>query len=422
MSPPRPNQQRGNPFTIARPDRRRFIRLAVGASAALVTGCSGLEREAAAPADLADQITVLGIPNARFWPDTQGAAMLREAQQALERERSALGKRSGPDERLPAANFLAVSGGGDDGPFGAGLLCGWSDTGKIPDFKLVTGVSTGSMIAPFAFLGRKYHERLRTMYTTIGPDNILEKRGLYGAVFEDALADSAPLYKLISHYVDEEMVRDLAEAYSKGRLLLIGTTSLDQQRPVIWNMGAIAASGHPGSLELLRKVTLASASVPGVFPPVMLDVEAGGRRYQEMNVDGGAIAQTFLYPPDIGLRVNLRTGEHARERHAYIIRNDRLDPEWASVNRRFLSVAGRAISTMLHYSGYNDILRIYATTKHDGVDYNLAYVEPDFSAVKHEDFDPAYMKSLFNYAYQKALRGYSWHKAPPILENVAEKS
>jgi hypothetical protein len=379
----------------------------------LATGCAALERNPPMPAALADQVTVLGIQNARFWPDTQGAALAREGAQAFQRERAAA---DNPAGRLRPANFLAISGGGDDGAFGAGLLCGWADTGKMPSFKLVTGVSTGAMIAPFVFLEGAYKDRLRTLYTTIKPDNILETRGLYGALFGDALADTTPLFQLISRYVDEQMLADIAREYAKGRLLLIGTTSLDEQRPIIWNIGAIAATGRREALELVRKIVLASAAIPGAFPPVMIEVEAGGRRYQEMNVDGGAVVQTFLYPPDIGLRVNLHSGKYARERHAYIVRNGRLDPDWASVDRRFLTIVGRAIATMIHYSGYNDILRIYATTKRDGVDYNLAYIEEDFPNTKHENFDPGYLRALFDYGYAKGNRGSPWHKAPPLLE------
>jgi len=362
-------------------------------------------------------VTVLGIQNARFWANTQGAALAAEGEHALKRERTAAGE-VGRDGPLPPAYFLAVSGGGDDGAFGSGLLCGWSDAGTIPTFKLVTGVSTGAMIAPLAFLDRPYNDRLRALYTTIKPDDILETRGLLGAIFGDALADTTPLFHVISRYVDAQLLSDIAREYNAGRLLLIATTSLDEQRPVIWNIGAISASGRPGALELIRKILLASAAVPGAFPPVMMDVEAGGRQYQEMNVDGGAVVQTFLYPPDIGLRVNLRSRRYARERHAYIIRNGRLDPNWAEVDRKLLPIAGRAISTMLHYSGYNDILRIYATTKRDGVDYNLAYIEADSPARKHEDFDPTYLNALFNYAYAKGRAGYPWHKAPPVLEEA----
>ena len=406
---------RGDPLSCsARVSRRRLMQFAIASPAVSLLGaCSGLERAAPAPPTLADQVTVLGIQNARFWAD-QGEALAAEGLAALERERAATG--AGRDGRLAPAHFLAVSGGGDDGAFGAGLLCGWSDAGTIPPFKLVTGVSTGAMIAPLAFLGRPYQDRLRALYTTVKPSDILEERGLYGAIFGESLADTTPLFRLISRYVDAQMLADIAREYNSGRLLLIGTTSLDEQRPIIWNIGAIAASGRPGSLELIRKILLASASIPGAFPPVMLDVEAGGRRYQEMNVDGGAVVQTFLYPPDIGQRVNLRSGQYARERHAYIIRNGRLDPDWASVDRRFLTIAGRAIATMIHYSGYNDILRIYATTKRDGVDYNLAYVETDFPEIKHEDFDPKYLHALFDYGYAKGHAGYPWRKAPPILE------
>src|SRR5215204_2543087 len=400
--------------------RRRFIRLGAAAPAmTLVAGCSTLERAAPAPTAMAEQTTVLGLLNARFWPETQTDALLQEAEQALVREQAASGSSDRQSGSLPPAYFLAISGGGDDGAFGAGLLCGWSDAGTIPTFKLVTGVSTGAMLAPMAFLGRPYQEKLRALYTTIRPSDIFEKRGLVGAVFGEALADTTPLFGLISRYLDERTLADIARAYSSGRLLMIGTTSLDQQRPVIWNIGAIAASGRPGALELVRKILLASASIPGMFPPVMLEVEAGGRRFQEMNVDGGAVAQIFLYPPNVSARAGVPAGRYARERHAYIIRNGRLDPDWASVDRRFLTITSRAISTMIHYVGYGDLIRMYAIARRDGVDYNLAYIQGDFPAVKHEDFDSAYMRSLFDYGYQKGLRGYPWQKAPPNLLTAA---
>src|SRR5262249_41698843 len=151
-------------------------------------------------------------------------------------------------------------------------------------------------------------------------------------------------------------------------LLLIGTTDLDAQRPVIWNIGAIADSGHPGALELIRKILRASAAVPGVFQPVLIDVEVGGKKYQELHVDGGAIAQLFLYPPSLDISAI------KRERHAYVIRNARLDPDYAQSERRTISIANRAISTMLSSSGHNDVLRVYFTSKRDGVDYNLEYI------------------------------------------------
>jgi len=396
---------------------------AVGALAAYLVGASRPgprgPNEAAVPAAVADQITVLGLPNARFWAwyDLQGEALVREWEDSLERERTASGAAG---DALPPAHFMAVSGGGGDGAFGAGLVCGWFDSGTMPTFKLVTGISTGGMIAPFAFLGGSYIERLREVYTTIKSQEEIRTlralNGFYGVVFGEALADTGPLYRLISRYVDERMLADIAAAYRNGRLLMIGTASLDQQRPIVWNLGAIAASGHPEALELIRKVILASASIPGAFPPVMINVEANGQHYKEMNVDAGVVQQALLYPMYFGVRASLQYGKLARERHAYIIRNARLDPDWASVDRDFLTITGRAVTTMIHYLGYNDVVRIYDMTKRDGIDYNLSYIDTDFGQKKNDLFDPDYMKALFDYSYEKGRRRPVWHKTPPILD------
>ncbi|MGE5201592.1 MAG: patatin-like phospholipase family protein [Acidobacteriota bacterium] len=407
---------RAGAFQSLETQSRRAIRAASLLLILLVVGCSGPVRNSAEPAKLADQATVLDIPNVRFFPDTQVDAMVQEALRALERERALRPNTAAPGGRLPPANFLGISGGSDDGAFGAGLLVGWSETGTRPEFKLVTGISTGALIAPFAFLGPDYDPQLRAVYTDVQPEDIFEQRSILNAVFNDALADTTPLYRVISKHVNEALLAAIAREYAKGRLLLIGTTNLDQERPVIWNIGAIAASGKSGALELFRKILLASASVPGVFPPVFVDVDADGQRYQEMHVDGGAVAQMFLYPPSIGLQPQMRQLLLARERHAFLIRNSRLDPEWASVDRRLLPIVGRAVSTMIHYSGYNDALRIYATTQRDGVDFNLAYIGSDFTVEHKESFDRAYMRALFDYGYQRARAGYPWSKAPPILQ------
>jgi hypothetical protein len=279
----------------------------------------------------------------------------------------------------------------------------------------VTGVSTGALIAPFAFLGPNYDGVLRHVYTEVDQSAIFESRSMITVVFNDALKDTTPLYQLISQYVDDQMMAAVANEYRKGRLLLIGTTDLDAQRPVIWNIGAIAASGRPGAVELVRKILLASAAIPGAFPPVLIDVEVDGKPYQEMHVDGGAIAQTFLYPPTLTAGVDLRRGPLARERHAYVIRNGRLDAEWASTDRRFFSIASRAIATMIHYSGQNDVFRLQTTTARDGVDFNLAYIGRDFTVEHTEDFDPTYMRALFAYGRAQIKNGTAWKKSGPFL-------
>jgi len=384
-----------------------LVPLLVGALA----GCAEPSRLAAVPPNLEGDVSVLGTPNARFWADTQWPAMLQEAMRAQARERAA----SMPGAALGPANFLAVSGGSDDGAFGAGLLVGWTETGTRPSFALVTGISTGALIAPFAFLGPAYDEQLRTVFTTIGPEDVYSRRWTLTAVFSDALSDTAPLFQLISRYVNQSMLDAIGREYLNGRLLLIGTTDLDAQRPVIWNIGAIATSGRPEALDLFRRILLASAAIPGVFPPVMIDVDVGGRRYEEMHVDGGAFAQAFLIPSRVQLAIARGEQQPARPRVAYVIRNARLDPEWAQVDRRLLSIGPRAIGTMIHSSGLNDVVRIYFTARRDGIDYNLAYIGSDFTAERRTEFDTAYMQALFAYGHAKALAGTAWTKVPPIL-------
>jgi hypothetical protein len=257
---------------------------------------------------------------------------------------------------------------------------------------------------------------LRAVFTEVTQKDIFVNRYLTAAVTNDALADTAPLFRLISKYANQQMLDDIAREYAKGRLLLIGTTNIDVQRPVLWNMGAIAASQHPGALDLFRNILRASAAIPGAFPPVMIDVEVNGEHRQEMHVDGGAIAQTFLYPAGIKLEELALKAGVKRERTAYIIRNGRLDPDWVNTDRKFLSISGRAIATMIHYSGHNDILRMQATAERDGVGFNLAYIGPDFTVERGESFDPAYMRALFDHGYRLARAGYSWRRSHPMRD------
>jgi predicted acylesterase/phospholipase RssA len=312
--------------------------------------------------------------------------------------------------------LLAVSGGGENGAFGAGLLCGWSDNGTRPVFELVTGVSTGALTAPFAYLGSSYDPQLRAVYTELKPTNVLLKRYFTAALFDDAMADNSPLFKTISGYLNETMLAALAQGYDEGRLLLIGTTDLDAQQPVMWNVGAIAKSGHPRALDTIRRILLASAAIPGAFPPTMFDVTLDGTSYQEMHVDGGAFAQAFLYPAGLTRqrRVRMTNGQVVVPAVAYVVRNGRLDPEWATTERSTLGIAGRAIATMIAASGLNDVLRMYNTTQRDGIGFNLAYIGADFTQKLPEPFDQGYMRALFDYGYQRARRGYDWSKSPPV--------
>jgi len=394
---------------------KRGLLLALAAICLLATGCSIPDRGDAVPRTDTDRAQPLGIPNARFYADGDARAMVEEGVKSGAREAAALRAAGALPTQIPPAYFLAVSGGGDNGAFGAGIINGWTAIGTRPTFKMVTGVSTGALIAPFAFLGSDYDGQLREVYTTMTPDKVFRQRGLTAALFDDAMADTGPLAEIIAKYADQKMLEAIAAEYNKGRLLMIGTTDLDAQRPVIWNIGAIAASGHPGSLELFRKILRASAAIPGLFQPVLIDVELDGKKYQELHVDGGAIAQLFLYPPSIDMSVsNIK-----RERRAYIIRNARLDPDYAMAERRTITIAGRAIVAMLAASGVNDVLRTYFVSQRDKVDYNLAYIGRDFEAPKKGEFDQAYMNALYEYGVRQIVEGRAWHKTPPGLASPA---
>ena len=396
--------------------RRRTLRLlAGGALAAGLPGCGTPERGPAVPINRASEAKVLGIPNERFFPAQGIDPMEAEFVATMDRQLRARGLKS--LAQLPKLDLLAVSGGGENGAFGAGLLCGWTEHGDRPTFDLVTGISTGALTAPFAYLGSAYDPQLRAVYTETPSTEILSQRGFTAALFNDAMADNAPLFRTISRYIDQRMLSAIAAAYDQGRLLLIASTNLDAQIPVIWNIGAIAKSGHPRAADTISRILLASAAIPGAFPPSMIDVTLDGKAYQEMHVDGGAFAQTFLYPSQLtrNRAERRRTGQPIVEARAYIIRNGRLDPEYAVVERQTLGIAGRAISTMIAASGFNDVVRIYNTTQRDGIDYNLAFIGRDFNEVLPQPFDAKYMRDLYDYGYQRARRGYDWSKRPPFV-------
>lgn len=386
----------------------------------LMASCAAPSRGPAVPSDLEDRATVLSMPEVRTWEDVLNPAFKAEMMRSTERELE-LQRRAGQTGPLPHAYFLAISGGGSNGAYGAGLLCGWTAAGTRPEFKFVTGISTGALTAPFAFCGPKYDDRLRKVYTTVKSQEIATSRGMLAALFSDAMMDTTPLVKLMDKLIDEEMMRDIAREYARGRVLFVATTDLDADRGVVWNVGAIAASGKPGALKLLHQVLLASAAIPGAFPPVMIDVEADGKHYQEMHVDGGARAQMFLYPPSFRMAAEAAARGVRRERTGYLIRNSRLDPEWADTQRKTLPIAMRAIGSMIQTQGIGDIFRIFLVAQRDGVDFNLAYIPPTFREQPAEDFDPVYMSKLFQVGYDQAKNGYPWEKSPPgyVLERVA---
>lgn len=393
---------------------RRWLSV-LSAAAALhlgAGGCSAPERLPAVPQVSTVRATAMPPTPVRYLVSRETESFAAEAIDLLGKERAYLASQ-GRGGAMPPASYLAISGGGDNGAYGAGFLNGWTAAGTRPEFKVVTGVSTGALIAPFAFLGPKYDYVIERVYTTTSQEDIFKKRGLLKGVMSDAMADSSPLGALIAEYATRELLDEIAAEYAKGRILLVGTANLDSLEPVVWNMTAIAASQDPNALELFRRILLASASIPAAFPPVMIDVTVDGTHYQEMHVDGGTMAQVFFYPPSADLR---QLEDVRRQRTLYVIRNARLDPDWADVERRTMTIATRAIASLTRTQGIGDLYRIYATTERDGIGFNLAYIPPTFDTPHQEEFDTAYMQQLYRVGFDQARAGYTWEKHPPGFE------
>jgi predicted acylesterase/phospholipase RssA len=391
--------------------------LILNLSLIILQGCAARARHAAVPSALEAKATMSGMEyGIRYFPrDAERVQLfINDYLKSLELEEAYLGKQ-GNRGSLPPIAMLAISGGGDNGAFAAGFLNGWTKEGTRPPFKLVTGVSTGALVAPFAFLGAAYDKKLKEFYTSISLKDIAKKRSFLAVVTNDAMADNTPLKNLVKKNIDQEVLDAIAAEDEKGRMLLIGTVDLDARRPVIWNITKIAASRRPGSLDLVRSLLVASSAIPATFPPVMIDVEVDNKKYQEMHVDGNTAAQVFVYPAAVRLKeVAEAVGVH-RERKLYVLRNARLDPEWAQVERKTLPIAVQAISTLIQYQGIGDLYRIYSVTQRDGIDFNLAYIPPTFDTPHKTEFDTVYMRSLYDVAYSLAEKGYIWTKRPPVL-------
>ncbi len=384
----------------------------------LVKGGATVRSRPPVPPSLEGQVQVPGFPGVRGWADALGQGLQESMAEALHQELAPQpGKPAGEPARQ-RVDVLVLSGGGDNGAFGAGLLCGWSEHGDRPPFKLVTGISTGALMAPLAFLGPAYDGPLQEVYTTISAKNVFRAKNIFSILTSESLADNQPLAELIARYVDDRVLEDIAAEHRKGRRLLAGTTQLDSQRPVIWDLGAIAAGGHPRSAALFRKILLASSALPGIFPPVYFEVEAEGQTYEEMHVDGATAAEALTYEyavQPLAAALKMEEGASGRPRRVFVIRNGRLSPEWQEVKPHPLAILPRALATLIKNQSVGDLYRLYHEARRDGFDYHLAIIPEDFQLKKREDFDPIYMNQLFQLGYETARRGYPWARQPPRL-------
>lgn len=378
-----------------------------------VAGCATtIVRNVPASALAASEARVPGIPQARIWGDEAPPHLVA----AIETHMPGV-KRLASHARIvngrPHVYILALSGGGSKGAFGAGMLKGWSEHGTRPRFDLVTGVSAGAIIAPFAFLGSAYDDQLEQIWTQYETSELIVAQILPGILGGPALADTAPLSRLIEQYVNRRFLRAVAAEHARGRMLMIGTTNLDAERPVYWNMGEIAASRHPGKLELFRKIILASAAIPGAFPPVSIEVESEGRLVEEMHVDGGTTRDVFVAPAQLDLSALDRLYRSRPLRHIYIIMNAKMTPEFEPVKPTAVAIGARAISTLIKSHDRGDLYRIRRQAIESGAKFNLAVIPPDFDGKAKQAFDPVYQRALFEVGRGFGRRGGGWQQHLP---------
>ena len=367
----------------------------IAACALAIAGCASVARTPYTQQEQAEAV-IPGIPGARLWADNPAIAT---------------GRRS-VVSRVPVKQptVLALSGGGADGAFGAGLLTGWSARGTRPQFTFVTGASAGALIAPFAFLGPAHDDTLRSVFASGEMANLLQSEGL-GGLFGAGLFKTAPLRELIARHVDAELLAAIAQEYRAGRRLYVVTTNLDAQRTAIWDMGKIAASGEPGALDLFRNVLTASASIPGVFSPVLIDVEAQGRHFAEMHVDGGVTTNVLILPEAVLVSGTPVFPPDARPK-VYIVMNGKLSPDFDVVKASTLPIVTRSFETSVRANTRNTLLASYQFAKGRNWEFNLTSVDPDYPKPNSIGFDQAYMQQLFDHGHQRGRSGIIWQSTP----------
>ena len=415
-----PEHQRGAFIFIAASSvkmvRGKLIRVGIAAALTVVlAGCaSGILREGIPTAKLANEAIVSELPGVRYWGDEVPADFLGALRQRLP-NMPRLAQGASMQDSRPIVEILALSGGGGDGAFGAGLLSGWTEQGTRPEFEVVTGISAGAIIAPFAFLGPRHDASLKEIWTQYQTSELIHAQVLPGLLGGASLADTGPLEELIAQYVDRKLLREVAREYKKGRILLIGTTNLDAQRPVVWNMGEIAASNHPDSLELFRKVIMASAAIPGAFPPVEIPVVADGKKFDELHVDGGTTREVFVSPVNVPFATYDALYSAPPIRRLYIIKNGKITPEQQIVQPKTLSIVARSIYTLIKNQNLGELYRIYRMAQDSGASFNFIAVPPSFDGKSQEFFDPVYQAALFEEGRRLGRGRIPWMKGPPDL-------
>jgi len=384
--------------------RKRLQKLCLMFAALTITACAGPARrehpiywyDTAPPAGFPETVRTVTEDRASFAKDTE-RFMIR------------LRKASGGG----VVNILALSGGGTGAAFGAGALTGLSKAGTRPYFHVVTGVSAGALTAPFAFLGPTWDDALTESFSGQRSGNLVQF-SVTGLLFGSSIFRGKPLADLVNHYATEEMLQAIAVEAAKGRLLLIATTDLDSERTVIWDMGAIAMHGGPEGLKLFRQVLIASASIPGLFPPVMIPVETSGTILEEMHVDGSTTASLFIAPEIASVLPDQLAG--LRGGNIYVVANGQYGATTITTRVRTMAITKRGIKASLHSSTRGAVLATLALATRNDMNLQVTAIPDDYPLNGLLDLKPERMRALFNFGAECAMRGELWTTTEGLLQ------
>ena len=389
--------------------------LSLQALCTMLVGCFGHAKHLLAP----PSPTVAGINQADvsdIHADSEAAQLLDA--QALFTYAERIRREQRPKNLPPKRSILALSGGGSYGAYTAGLLVGWTQTGTRPQFDVVTGISTGALIAPLAFLGPGYDPQVEALYTNVTNSDLYRIKKNLRTIFGEALADNTPLVQRLEQICTPELLRAIAVEHSKGRRLYVGTTELDSRKQVIWDLGAIACGGSEDDLQLFRQILQASASIPGFFPPVRIRVNIDGKIYEERHVDGGVTASVFFRPPYIA--PELRNEPEALSLYdadLFILQAGKSYPDAEAVRLRSIRIVAAGVSTLLYTAARGDLLMLYTATVLTGMNYYVAPIPQDLPVENSStEFNPEEMLKLYNEGVRQMQKGTAFRRTPPGLE------
>ncbi len=371
-----------------------------------LAACAGKDRSSDAPPETTyKSFYPVGFPDVRVIGTASPDTYIAEVEGILKSGRVIGKSGSGLD-------ILALSSGGADGAFGAGVMNGWTASGKRPKFDIVTGVSTGSLIAPFAFLGPEYDANITRLYTETSTRDLVEAKFFSGIVSGQSLFNTKRLRDVIKRELTDDMIDRIGDEYLTGRRLYVGTTHLDAAEPVIWNIGKIANYRSPAARKLVRDVLWASAAIPIAFTPVTFTVTDGQTTRTELHVDGGVTKEVFVYTPEVPMRTIIRKlGLSQRKNRIWLIYNDKLMPEYEPQRTGLLSLAERTIETLVKAQSVGDIKEVGALAARDGLSVRVMLLPNAFKGESRELFDKEYMRAIYKIGFDLGKDPATWSSA-----------